>query len=324
MSIIAKLAAKNIVFVTQLKYLTAWMLVMVIPAMALETNAQDGPVRIGASLIEITYGPGELAVSKDDIRHWIEHSAAAVADFYHGFPATTLHAMINPRAGNRISGVTYRGSEPLVVISLGAGVTRDDLDQDWVITHEMVHLAFPPVLKRHHWIEEGLATYVEPLARSRAGLLSEEKVWRWFVDGMPKGLPKTGDRGLDRTPTWGRTYWGGALFCLLADIEIRQRTANRFALDDALRAIVAAGGTMQQVTEPWSLIRALEIGDRAVGVTVLMELYGKMKADPAAVDLADLWRRLGIKENGKSLEFDDTATLAALRRTLTLRHKVVP
>ena len=58
---------------------------------------------------------------------------------------------------------------------------------------------------------------------------------------MPKGLPAAGDRGLDYTPTWGRTYWGGALFCLLADIDIRKRTSNRFGLQDALRAIVAAG-----------------------------------------------------------------------------------
>ena len=41
---------------------------------------------------------------------------------------------------------------------------------------------------------------------------------------MPKGLPQAGDQGLDNTGTWGREYWGGAMFCLLADIEIRKAT----------------------------------------------------------------------------------------------------
>ena len=86
-------------------------------------------------------------------------------------------------------------------------------------------------------MEEGLATYVEPLGRARTGLIAVEQVWSELLDGLPKGLPGAGDRGLDRTPTWGRTYWGGALFWFLADVEIRRRTSGRRGLD-ALRAIV--------------------------------------------------------------------------------------
>ena len=68
---------------------------------------------------------------------------------------------------------------------------------------------FHRYLESHHWIEEGLATYVEPIARARAGGLTPQKVWGDMVDAMPQGLPKPGDRGLDFTHTWGRTYWGG-------------------------------------------------------------------------------------------------------------------
>ena len=38
---------------------------------------------------------------------------------------------------------------------------------------------------------------------------------------------------------WAMTYWGGALFCLLADVEIREKTGNARAHDDALPAINA-------------------------------------------------------------------------------------
>lgn len=78
---------------------------------------------------------------------------------------------------------------------------------------------------------------MEPIARAQVGRLTAEQVWGGMVDGMAQGLPAPGDQGLDNTHTWGRTYWGGAIFCLLADIEIRKRTGNAKSLRDALRAI---------------------------------------------------------------------------------------
>jgi hypothetical protein len=184
---------------------------------------------------------------------------------------------------------------------------------DWVMTHEMVHLAFPSVPDEHHWIEEGIATYVEPIARAQVGDLSPETVWRELVDGLPKGLPAPGDRGLDNTHTWGRTYWGGALFCLMADIEIHQRTNNRYGLQDALRGIVRAGGNMEQ---DWPLARALKAGDEATGVPVLMELYDRMKASPVTPDLAAMWHELGVRPSGNSVVFDQTAPQASIVQSI--------
>ena len=105
-------------------------------------------------------------------------------------------------------------------------------------------MAFPSVSRQHHWIEEGLATYVEPIARAQAGSLRAERVWADMVRDMPQGQPGPGDRGLDHTRNWGRTYWGGAVFCLLADVQFRARTGNRRGLQHALRGILAAGGNI--------------------------------------------------------------------------------
>jgi hypothetical protein len=52
-------------------------------------------------------------------------------------------------------------------ITVGQHVTQADLDDDWVLTHEMIHFGFPSVEERHHWIEEGIATYVEPIPEPR-------------------------------------------------------------------------------------------------------------------------------------------------------------
>jgi hypothetical protein len=199
-------------------------------------------------------------------------------------------------------------------MSVGRGSDQTDLARDWMITHEMVHLAFPRVAVEHHWIEEGIATYVEPIARAQVGQLSAERVWRDMLTGLPQGLPRPGDRGLDYTPTWGRTYWGGALFCLLADIEIRKRTGNRLGLQDALRGLLRDGANIETI---WPMQRVLEQADAAVGVTVLTELYEQMHATPVDVDLDALWRELGVSMIGDDVVFDDAAPLASVRRAIT-------
>ena len=201
----------------------------------------------------------------------------------------------------------------MIRIRVGAAATESDFNEDWVLVHEMTHLAFPSLPDRHDWLEEGLAIYVEAVARAQAGELRAETVWKGFMDGMPNGQPGPGDRGLDRTHTWGRTYWGGAMFCLLAEVEIRRRTDNRRGLQDALRAILAEGN-METVS---TIEPLLAIGDRAVGAPVLTELYGRMKDQPAPTDLEALWRRLGIERDGRTVRFDDEAPEAEIRRAIT-------
>jgi hypothetical protein len=128
------------------------------------------------------------------------------------------------------------------------------------------------------------------IARVEAGDLSAEEIWTDMVQDMPNGLPKQGDRGLDRTPTWGRTYWGGAMFCLLADIEIRKQTGNTIGLQQALRGIVAAGGTIEQ---DWPIERIFSVGrqDHRHRGPRRPLCEGVM---PYAPDLDALWRDLGV------------------------------
>ena len=79
------------------------------------------------------------------------------------------------------------------------------------------------------------------------------------------------------------------------------------------RAIVRAGGTMEQ---SWPLIDAFRVGDEAVGVPVLTELYEAWRATPVRVDLAALWRRLGVRLEGERVVLDDAAPQAQIRRSI--------
>jgi predicted metalloprotease with PDZ domain len=139
-------------------------------------------------------------------------------------------------------------------------------------------------------------------------------MWADLVRDMPKGLPQGGDEGLDHTHTWGRTYWGGALFCFVADVEIRRQTQNKKGLQDALRGILNAGGDIRR---DWPLADALKAGDQAVGGTVLTDLYAKWKDKPVEVDLAAMWKQLGVESSGKTVHLTEDAPLAAVRRAIT-------
>lgn len=201
-----------------------------------------------------------------------------------------------------------------IAISVGDAATPADLATNWELVHEMVHLAFPSMPENRAWIEEGLATYVEPLVRARSGLAPADDIWKWLVWGLPRGQSALGGTGLDGARTWAATYWGGALFCFDADVAIRQKTGGKKSLDDALRGIVRAGGN---VTVDWSLERAFDAGDRAVGAPVLRELYERMRTAAAREDLDALFAKLGVRATSSGISYDDAAPLAAIRRAIT-------
>ena len=269
---------------------------------------------LGGASLEVYISSDNFVPGNSALLDWVRRSARAVMAYFGRFPVERARLYITVTERGRVShGVTYGEDGAHITIAVGRNATIDDLYRDWELTHEMVHLGFPSVNRSHHWIEEGIATYVEPIARAAIGVLTAEEVWGEMRRDMPQGLPQAGDQGLDRMHTWGRTYWGGALFCLSADVEIRRRTGNAKGLQDALKAINHAGGTIEA---EWPLERALRIGDEATQGRTLTELYRKMASQPVAVDLDNLWEQLGVGENGGRTILDDRAPLAGTRKAI--------
>src|SRR5271168_3239622 len=271
-------------------------------------------LEIGGASIEVSFDSDEFDIGRAALLDWVMQSARATTAYFGRFPVTHARVRLLQSQGGRVSnGVSFGEAGARCRITVGQHVTQAELDGDWVLTHEMIHFGFPSVEERHHWIEEGIATYVEPIARAQVGRLTAERVWREMVDRMPQGLPAPGDQGLDNTHTWGRIYWGGAMFCLLADIEIRKQTGNAQGLQDALRAINRAGGTIEA---DWPLERVIEVGDKATNGNVLVELYSQMASKAVPVDLLDLWKQLGIVRADHGVTFDDGAALASVRASI--------
>ena len=269
---------------------------------------------IGGSRIGVEIVDPELRAKKDMLLDWIVYSTQTVIHYYGRFPVRSLHINVEVAGGPAVRfGQAFGGDSPIVRVVVGEDITPQMLLRDWILVHEMVHLAMADVPRQHRWWLEGLATYVESIARAQRNYLDEDFIWRNFIQRMPQGLPKVGDRGLDLTPTWGRTYWGGAMFCMLADIEIRRLTDNRKSLREALRGMLDAGISMHTST---TVMQAFEAGDHATGVAVLVPLYQKMKAEPHPVDLDALWTDLGVKLDGFSVIYDDDAPMAHVRKRL--------
>jgi hypothetical protein len=278
---------------------------------ALLASRPPARLEVGGAVLEVFIDSGQYELSDNALLNWAMKSAEAVSVYFGRFPVSHARIRISPSQHGRISnGMSFGVSGAHCKISVGPDTTLTDLRDDWELTHEMVHFSFPSVEQRHHWIEEGIATYVEPIARASVGGLPVEQVWADMVRDMPQGLPKAGDQGLGNTHTWGRTYWGGAIFCLLADVQIREGTGNAKGLRDALRAINRAGGTIEA---EWPLERAFEIGDRATYGQTLMDLYRQMAVRPSPVDLLGLWEQLGIHNRGAGIVMDEKAPLAAIR-----------
>jgi hypothetical protein len=292
------------------------------PLVACAETAPREPIDISIAdaTIHVEFRGPEIARGRDELLIWVRRSASIVRGYYGFFPAQHANVRVTTVDGNSVrGGHAWGGNAMAIQVSVGRDIEPGTLLEDWVLVHEMIHLALPEVGDDQNWLAEGLATYVEGIARVQAGNMTDAELWKEYVDAMPKGLPAASDGGLDRTHTWASTYWGGALFCLLADVQIHEKSSGRAGLQTALIAVARASGGMRA---EWPATRVFEVGDSATGTTVLTDLYRSMRDKPVTPDLAQLWQRMGIIAAGDSVRFEDGAPLAGVRRDITRARAV--
>ncbi|HEX3915285.1 MAG TPA: hypothetical protein VHW71_17440 [Steroidobacteraceae bacterium] len=275
------------------------------------------PLQLPGSALCVFIDDAGLSGRQALLRTWVDRSAHIVADYYGRFPASLVVIRLRGMEGSGIGGGRTTNDSGLTIqVRVGRDASPDTLASDWVLVHEMVHLALPDVGRNHDWLAEGLATYVEGVARAQAGNRDIADVWAEDRHSMPMGLPRAGEGGMDQSPGWGRTYWGGALFCLQSDVAIREQTTNRVGLQTALRAILKETGGYAFDA---SIGEVLKIGDAATGTHVLYGLYQQVRTTPQTPNLDVLWTLLGVPGDPKTQPFDDRAPLAAIRIAITAK-----
>ncbi len=272
----------------------------------------------GLKLDLVLLEPRDEAHSSD-IAEWVFGAEDSVEKYIGRFPVERLLVIVGPNRRRGVGDGTTRGyGGASIYVAASRGSSKRDFGDDWVLRHEMIHLALPSMPREQHWLEEGSTTYLEPIVAARNGRGTDADVWFKILDEYGQGLPEAGDRGLDHTSTWGRTYYGGAIFWLTADVEIRERTKNAKSIRDVFAALSREGGN---ITQSWPIERVIEVGDRATGTTVLAERYATMKDAPEPRELDSLWKSLGVALDGRTVKFDDAAPLAWVRRAIVLEKR---
>ncbi len=100
-----------------------------------------------------------------------------------------------PEAGRAVGGGVTHGASRIDV-RLGPDAQSEDLREDWIMTHEMFHLAFPTLKERYLWMMEGLSDYLEPVARARVGQLTPAMFGGNSWRGFRRVFPKANDHGI--------------------------------------------------------------------------------------------------------------------------------
>lgn len=285
--------------------------VPVAPPGSLAPAAGAGSAPPPPASIDLVFMDGEMDVRHAHVADWVRQSAVAIANYFDGYSASQSLIVVVPTVGGGVPyGRVVPGGGITMAIMLGQAATARELYGEWVLIHEMIHTASPFIYDRGTWLMEGMATYLEPVIRHRAGWKSEADVWREWLLNMNRGLDALTVTGLRNG---GSPYWGGALFLLLADIEIRRATDLRLGLGDCLRDILAGGNN---AVERWSVGQFLGACDRLTGRPVMAEMAQRFVDGNSAVDLRALWRDLGVELRDGNIVYDDAAPLASVRRLI--------
>lgn len=283
------------------------------PAPAAPTDENRRRVLVGGSVLDVVR-QGRSDRSIDELADWVGGAATLIADYYGGeLPVPGLEITLVASHGSRV-GFGLHQDGRWIRIRYGRSATNATLANDWVMVHEMLHATFPDLSDDHRWMQEGLSTYLEPIVRARGGATTDAEVWRRWTTNMHNGRPDAGDRGLDVTHTWGRTYWGGTLFWFVVDVRLREATAGERSIRDVVTHIAKQGGNGRA---KWSTAKVVEEADRATGTTIVSDAYAELAQAPGDVDLDALWARLGVRREGDIVRLDDAAPNAALRRAIT-------
>lgn len=281
-------------------------------------SRQDFPGRVRVAVLD-----GPLAVQHAELLTWVQETVLAVARFWGQMPAPEIFLAVVPVPDKR--GVAFGKLLPAggmgIVLLVGEHTSKEDLYADWILTHELFHVGFPSLNPEGRWLDEGLATYFEPLIRARAGWLPEQQVFAEFTRDMPQGLDAVEVTGLGSAQSWRDVYWGGAIIAFAADAAVRRETGGALGLEHGLRALLQRGANASRV---WQLKDAIAVIDDALPRPVLAALAGRHTAANHPVNLDALFNELGVLGEGAATTLSRRGAEAARRRALLFGQETAP
>ncbi|HTD55426.1 MAG TPA: hypothetical protein VK670_08585, partial [Silvibacterium sp.] len=106
--------------------------------------ATSRTLTIGGASIQLDFGPGSTDLAPDRIVAWVTNAAQSVSVYYGRFPVSRDRILVEFDSGGRgvRHGTTWGGVggfPGFTRIHVGEHTTQQDLDTDWMMTHELIH-----------------------------------------------------------------------------------------------------------------------------------------------------------------------------------------
>lgn len=291
-------------------------------------------IPVPSGTIDAVVPAGFSAEQHGFIRDWLATAGAVVSLATGRFPVTRAQVIVLPTAPSASPirfGHTGRSGGASVVIFVPTDVDLPVLRSDWIAIHEFCHLLHPFVRRKDAWLSEGLATYLQELLRVRAGLISADSAWQRLYEGALLGRDAEGDLGAETqrmsyAGNYERVYWAGAAIALMADVELRRRSAGAITLERTLAQLAHDRVVMSAPASAASLIAALDRASRALAAAQGSRLEpGELDVFRALADrylvgalpdLAPLYRELGLLDARGGVRSAPDAPLAAIRAAI--------
>ena len=265
--------------------------------------------------IAIVFADGAPGLDRERVMEWIRKSAEAVSRYFGQFPVRQVGLLVIADDSTAISGgTTYGISHSAISIHVGRRANETAFRDDWILVHEMTHLACRPCRGKATGCSKAMRRMWSRSHARRPGRSTRA----WSGDGRSRACPKASRRPGIRdstTPARGVAPTGVArpFGSRRTSGFWRRRTARWVHRMHYVAINRRSGGN----TADWTVDQVMAAGDAATKTHVLSSLYAAMRSSPAPVDVANLFRQLGVEERDGAIEYSDDAPLASIRRRIT-------
>lgn len=280
-------------------------------------------IEVPGATLRVSLLKGVDEMDNDSIAQWINATATDVSLAYGRFPNPSPQVVVIPVGnGHRNSrsavpfGRVIRDGGETVELQIDQTQPLEALLGDWTATHEFSHLMLPYVNRKNRWISEGFAQYYQNVLLTRSGAYDKQYAWQKIYDGYERGRLSRPELSPNEATEGGvrsglmKVYWSGAAIALMADVQLRERSAGNESLDDVLGKFQACCLPSDRV---WSGPELFAQFDKLASSPVFTPLYRRYADTAGFPDTSDVFERLGLAVSDGKVRIRRNGELRAIR-----------
>jgi len=264
------------------------------------------------------------------LEQWIQVGIENLKYLYGRLPVSDVQILVFP-LGYHSDPVPWRevmrGAGDAVHLYVDSTRSLEELNRNWVLTHELSHFVHPYLTGADAWLSEGIASYYQNVLNARSDSLDVESAWKKLHAGFKRGIAQVNrvdtlardTRSMLRQRQYIRVYWSGAAIALISDVQYHDRSDGATSLD----AMLAEFSTCCLPSRRrWRALELMTKLDDIAGYEVMVPLHRRFVEQPMFPDLENLYERLGLQERSRRLEFDHGAAARQGRKNIMGRKQL--